>query len=496
MGNRADGLIEPTLETPPDTGEAYRAWCIWNALRTETATIATLQRQLDEMQASRSWRITAPLRHLAAWISGARGYADLRPRLQAEARSTMPATPQMAGFDHGAPWLQWLPSRSVPSTGQLLVDVTELALQDLGGGIQRVVGRLLAELLFAPPAGYVIAPVRLSPDGRYLHARLFLARFLGLEEGALGDDIMVEAGPGDHFLGLDLVRDRADEAASAIGALRGAGVQVSMVVYDLLPLQHPEWFPADVAKQFVKWIEQVVRKADRLLCISRTVLHDCEALFAGLPGDARPQVAHFSLGADACAWMPQVAVLPPARDITRFLMVGTIEPRKGHAQALAAFELLWAQGRNVELVIAGHVGWQVADLVSVLQSHPELGRRLYWIKGPGDAALASLYRRCDCLLMATHGEGFGLPVVEAQQAGCSLLLRDIPVLREIAGEAASYFIGDRPDDLADAVLASLPGLAAKARQVPPAGTHGWSRSVHTLKVACGLATDDVRGVRS
>ncbi|MFN0630266.1 glycosyltransferase, partial [Bacillus anthracis] len=57
-----------------------------------------------------------------------------------------------------------------------------------------------------------------------------------------------------------------------------------------------------------------------------------------------------------------------------FLMVGTLEPRKGHAQVLDAFENLWKGGANLNLVIVGKVGWMVDLLVQRLCSHPELGK--------------------------------------------------------------------------------------------------------------------------
>ena len=39
-------------------------------------------------------------------------------------------------------------------------------------------------------------------------------------------------------------------------------------------------------------------------------------------------------------------------------MVGTLEPRKGYLQALDAFERLWEQGVEVNLVIVGREGWK------------------------------------------------------------------------------------------------------------------------------------------
>jgi len=62
-----------------------------------------------------------------------------------------------------------------------------------------------------------------------------------------------------------------------------------------------------------------------------------------------------------------------------------------------------------------------------------------------------LYKRCDLLLSASEGEGFGLPVIEAAQYGIPLLLRDLRVFREIAREHAKYFEGYEPADLAQAL---------------------------------------------
>ena len=48
--------------------------------------------------------------------------------------------------------------------------------------------------------------------------------------------------------------------------------------------------------------------------------------------------------------------------------------------------------------------------------------------------------------MPSEGEGFGLPVAEAAWYGCPLLLRDIPVFRELADGHATFFTGLAPSD--------------------------------------------------
>jgi glycosyltransferase involved in cell wall biosynthesis len=145
-------------------------------------------------------------------------------------------------------------------------------------------------------------------------------------------------------------------------------------------------------------------------------------------------------------------------------MVGTIEPRKGHLQTIAAFDALWAQGLDVNLVIVGKEGWiglpddqrrTIPTIVATLRNHPQLGKRLFWLDGISDEYLERIYAASACLIAASEDEGFGLPLIEAAQHKLPILARDIPVFREVAGEHAYYFSGDKAGDLAMAARAWL-----------------------------------------
>lgn len=138
----------------------------------------------------------------------------------------------------------------------------------------------------------------------------------------------------------------------------------------------------------------------------------------------------------------------PMQEHRTVLMVGTIEPRKGHAQVLDAFDLLWRNGAEQNLIIAGKQGWHVESFVERLREHPEIGKRLFWFPDINDVQLAQLYVELDGLVMASEAEGFGLPLVEAAQYGMPLFVRDLAVFREVAGEHATYFTAQRAEELA------------------------------------------------
>jgi glycosyltransferase involved in cell wall biosynthesis len=171
-----------------------------------------------------------------------------------------------------------------------------------------------------------------------------------------------------------------------------------------------------------------------------------------------PRIASFHLGADVensapSKGLPQDAAqtLKAIKSKTSFLTVGTLEPRKGHLQTLAAFELLWAQQVDVNLVIVGKKGWMVDELTARINNHTELGQRLFWLDGISDEYLESIYEASACLVSASEGEGFGLPLIEAAKQHISILARDLPVFREVAGDHAFYFTGLAAEDLVLAV---------------------------------------------
>ena len=421
------------------------------ALQAQARSNQALRDEIAAMQASHSWRLTEPLRQLRRWLG--------------PAKATMPALqPADAGLPLGPlrDASELLVYRAAPGGAlalpvaqrprQLLVDVTELARADLGAGVQRVVHRILLELVLDPPAGFRVEPVRIAAEGQYVHARAFLARLLGIGEDAVGADRPVLAQAGDQFLGLDLIRDRAALARDALLAMKANGVSMAFVVFDVLPLQRPDWFPDGMDARFRQWLRLVAECGDQALCISESVCRDMRATLATESPNSTISLASFPLGADLDSWLPPVAGLPgPPPGTARFLMVGTVEMRKGHAQALDAFEQLWAKGVPCELLIAGHAGWLVEELIERLRHHPQAGKRLHWIEGGGDANLLAAYRDSSALLAASWGEGFGLPLVEAAASGLPILARDIPVFREVAGRGADFFRGESGAELAAAI---------------------------------------------
>ena len=346
------------------------------------------------------------------------------------------------------------------SQHQLLLDISALAGEDLKTGIQRVVRSVLMDLLQHPPAGFRVEPVFLAQESGsffYRYARDFISKLHGADEQSktLLQNEPIDFQSGDIFLGLDLYPD-VRHGGIYFKKLRDAGVRIYFVVYDLLPLQFPSYFPPEVDIHHNEWMS-VVAKGDGVLCISRSVADDVKAWFDSIhPIRDHPfSIGWFHLGADIDQSLPTKG-FPEGFDeeLLQFsaaptiLMVGTVEPRKGHLQVLNAFELLWMKGMKVNLVIVGKKGWMIDDVAHRFASHSKLNQEFFWYSNISDEALLKLYATADGVVMASEGEGFGLPLIEAAQHGCPVLARDLPVFREVAGEHATYFTDSSPLQLA------------------------------------------------
>lgn len=345
------------------------------------------------------------------------------------------------------------------SKKQFLIDVSELVQRDAKSGIQRVVRAVLTELLHNPPEGFVVEPVYGAPDKPgYRYARSF-TNILFNNSQTIGEDMPVEAWPGDIFLGLDLQPQIVQVQEELLKAWRQRGVGVYFVVYDLLPVLLPHAFPEGAELAHHKWLE-TISHFDGAIAISKTVADELNN-WLQVFGQQRRRPLHigwFHLGANVECNSPTTGIPLTAPDELvaiaarpSFLMVGTVEPRKRYDLALAAFDLLWQAGEEINLVIVGKKGWAVDTLIDRLHGHSALGEYLFWFDDISDDYLKKIYDASTCLIAASDGEGFGLPLIEAAQQNLPIIARDIPIFREVAANHAFYFSGIDGQSLAVAV---------------------------------------------
>lgn len=129
------------------------------------------------------------------------------------------------------------------------------------------------------------------------------------------------------------------------------------------------------------------------------------------------------------------------KDRKYILAVSSIDPRKNFARLVEAFKLL--RRKDVELYIVGGK--------SAIFGTTEMGEtsdNIHWLGRVTDEELRNYYRGALAFIYPSLYEGFGIPAIEAMSMGCPVIASDIPVLREVCGDAALYTDPYDPSDMA------------------------------------------------
>jgi glycosyltransferase involved in cell wall biosynthesis len=146
------------------------------------------------------------------------------------------------------------------------------------------------------------------------------------------------------------------------------------------------------------------------------------------------------------------------------LMVSTIEPRKNHLMLLEAWERLkYTTMPNLKLVVVGSLGWDHGPIVEAFKPWVE-GGDLHHLTNVPAAELRVLYRHAAATVCPSVAEGFDYSGVEAMRCGGVVLASDIPVHREVYGDAAAYFDPYSSEDASQVVQRVLGVDAEPVRQ--------------------------------
>ena len=213
---------------------------------------------------------------------------------------------------------------------------------------------------------------------------------------------------------------------------------VVATVHDLLALDHPSLHSPRAIRQQEAQLA-TLHRASWVIAISE---HTRQALIRHGVDGGRISTVH--LGLTPLAAGGAQSVVPTDRPTVLF--VGDLGPRKGYAQLAEAARI----ARGAITVV--HVG----------AGHDESP----WVIHAGrldDDGLAAAYRDASILSFPSLEEGFGLPVIEAMAAGLPVVASDLPVVREVAGDAVAFVRAGDPEALAAALVEMVADADLRAR---------------------------------
>lgn len=239
------------------------------------------------------------------------------------------------------------------------------------------------------------------------------------------------------------------------------------IVHDLAPFRLPAAIPWYHRWHYRLFTGKALQKANLLACVSSATRNDLRQIFpflqsrqiSLLPGAPRP-------GFQPLTWEEKIEIKNKYTGGNEyFLVAGSIHPRKDLITVLKAFSLFksW-QKSNMKLVIAGRWAWQNVSLQQKISTYKYRDELIITGYVPEDA-LYQLTAAAYALIYPSLLEGFGLPIVEAMQAGVPVIASRQPALIETGGAAALYFEAGDPEDLYQKCLQLYKDESLKSRNI-------------------------------
>lgn len=321
-------------------------------------------------------------------------------------------------------------------------------------------------------------------NGRFLSRRVTGVERYGREVlGCLGDRLRVICPP----QGRQRISGHAWEQFILPGRLHPGEVlwspantgplavaRQALSLYDLSPLEHPEWFAPAFARWYRWFLPLLARRVRRLIVPSELV---------------RKKVLHrFSLAPD------RVTVAPGGVDLNRFhpgqprpaglpasylLFVGSVQPRKNLGVLMQAWQQIHRRYPDTWLLAAG--AEQRTFRRVALPAQVERVRFLGYVP---ETSLPGLYAGALALVLPSLDEGFGLPVLEAMACGAPVIATRAGALPEVVGEAGMLFDPLLPAELANTLERCLSEVGLRHRLVEKglarAKTFSWQRSAERI----------------
>ena len=367
----------------------------------------------------------------------------------------------------------------------VFVDLSYISKIDLHTGIQRVVNNTYWHMKELSRGGvFEVVPTQYKDGGLYT-----CFAYEDRDKDEKREEMRVELLKGEILFFLDSVWDFWPDMKKLVKIARKAGAKCAALFHDLICIRHPEFTIGQEAnRNFKTWLDICALYMDICLCNSKTTAEDLRNYLEEMNFlREKPLAIHWlpmgSQFATEDRHEPVRHQLKKFLEENTFLMVGTVEIRKNCELVLEAFSMaLREPGFKGRLLIIGKDGWGNKAAKAELEKLPK--KNVLWLQDATDGELRYAYKHSCALVTASKAEGFGLPLIEAAQAGLPLIVSDIPIFHEVAGRNAIFFDNENAEELSKIMLGWK-----KRKNIPNSGKiklHRWDETAEAcLKVFGG-----------
>jgi glycosyltransferase involved in cell wall biosynthesis len=252
-----------------------------------------------------------------------------------------------------------------------------------------------------------------------------------------------------------------------------------ITIHDLDFLDHPERTRGEIRRDYSELARGHAQRAEAVVTVSAFTASEIVRRL----DVARDRVTIVSPGAPA--WAPRAHPRPDGP----ILFMGTLEPRKNVGVLLRAYaRLVEAVPSAPRLVLAGTATEAAAGWLRDIAQPPLKGRveHLGYVE---PERRRDLYASASMLVLPSHLEGFGLPVLEAMTLGVPAIVSRRGALPEVGGDAAVTIEPEDVDGLAAAMRKYIDDPASAAAAIE----RGWRRArAYSWDASAGALLDVYR----
>lgn len=228
------------------------------------------------------------------------------------------------------------------------------------------------------------------------------------------------------------------------------GVPMVLTLHDVLAFKRPEFLPSKLGVIPTKLlISGAARAASHIVTVSEAARADIVEVTGRDASDVT--VVHPGGSGFHDERTPQPR--------SGLFSLGNRMPHKNFPRLLEALALIPEPSRPVLTVSGSHGADPLRAVVADLGIEEWVDLR-GWLTND---EVENLYRTSAAVVFPTRFEGFGLPVLEGMERGCPVICSDIPVLREVGGDAVRYFDPTDPAAMAAQIVSTLADADALAR---------------------------------
>lgn len=218
-------------------------------------------------------------------------------------------------------------------------------------------------------------------------------------------------------------------------------VKKVVTIHDVIFKRFPSHY-----KSFDRWVynkktAHAIEIADKIIATSKATADDLMEFYKADP--SKLEVVYQTCGAGHRRSFSESEIVAfrnkhkiPANS---FLYLSSFQTRKNHMQLLKAYRQYKG---TFKLVLAGRAGETLSACKQYIADN-SLTERVLVLDQLSNSDLPYLYRSCSAFVYPSMIEGFGIPLIEAANAGLPMAVNDIPIFRELAPEGSLYF---RPED--------------------------------------------------